>query len=627
MSATFSGLTVLAYNHLPPFSQLESLRNHAVVIKKSVDLQHSPSQLWPYLSNTDMLNKRIALAPTNPIFMAMPKGGSFMQVESREAGLKMNYYEWPFEWNAPHHLHVERMFKQGPLQYLRFSIDLKPTPNGCIATVALTVVSRLPLMFVKFRLQSIVKKMGQLFIQIDKNLNPQAHLAVAAFMEPVTHHQPAINRLAQRWQSLSPDSKIPRAVAEFIYTAPDRYVNKMRPFELARLYHLDPMATLQFFLLATKKGFLNLSWDLLCTSCQGAQERTATLLEVNPQVHCDVCAIDYHVRLDENVELTFYPVKNVREVSEILFCAGSPANSSQLMAQINVWPEQPTKFTLKLPLGDYQLRSLSLAGGTPLKVSAAGLAQVDLTLTESLFPTELHVAPECEFRISNPLSSVVTLKLENMAWREERVTAALVSTLQDFRDLFGSEVLRPGVNLDVANVVIMFTDLKDSTRMYEIHGDAPAFNLVQDHFEIMREVIRKYEGAVVKTIGDAVMAVFHDPVQALQAALAIQVAFARWNQTRPQEMQAIVKIGLHSGPCIALNLNDRLDYFGSTVNKAARVQGESLGLDVVLSADLWLSELLATHRHQPDYKIETFERQLRGLAETATLYRLMPIET
>ncbi|MEQ9349156.1 MAG: adenylate/guanylate cyclase domain-containing protein, partial [Alphaproteobacteria bacterium] len=87
----------------------------------------------------------------------------------------------------------------------------------------------------------------------------------------------------------------------------------------------------------------------------------------------------------------------------------------------------------------------------------------------------------------------------------------------------------------------------------------------------------------VKTIGDAVMASFHQPADALRAALAIQAEVATFNHAHP-DTPILIRLGLHAGPCIAVTLNDRLDYFGSTVNLAARLQGESQGGDIVLSA-------------------------------------------
>jgi class 3 adenylate cyclase len=76
----------------------------------------------------------------------------------------------------------------------------------------------------------------------------------------------------------------------------------------------------------------------------------------------------------------------------------------------------------------------------------------------------------------------------------------------------------------------------------------------------------------VKTIGDAVMATFPTPDRALAAALRMRQAMRALNEAHDRE-DLLLKIGIHEGPCLAVTLNERQDYFGQTVNIASRVQG------------------------------------------------------
>ena len=127
------------------------------------------------------------------------------------------------------------------------------------------------------------------------------------------------------------------------------------------------------------------------------------------------------------------------------------------------------------------------------------------------------------------------LILERADWGNEGVSAALVTSLQEFRTMFSSQVLAPGLGVSVRNLTLLFSDLKDSTAMYERVGDSPAYARVRDHFGIMGEAIAEHNGAIVKTIGDAVMAVFSVPADAVAAALAIQEGIARYNEhARPR---------------------------------------------------------------------------------------------
>ena len=80
------------------------------------------------------------------------------------------------------------------------------------------------------------------------------------------------------------------------------------------------------------------------------------------------------------------------------------------------------------------------------------------------------------------------------------------------------------------------------------------------------------------------MAVFRSAADGLVAMLEVQRALAE-----PPEggMPLALKAGLNTGPCIAVTLNDRLDYFGSTVNMAARLEGLSSGSDVIISGTVY----------------------------------------
>jgi class 3 adenylate cyclase len=232
---------------------------------------------------------------------------------------------------------------------------------------------------------------------------------------------------------------------------------------------------------------------------------------------------------------------------------------------------------------------LALPGGQAIAVARDGAPAAILRADPAGWPnTEVHLAPRPALRYENGTAHEQLFILERMAWSDQATTAAEVTALQLFRDLFASEALRPGQQISVGSLAVLFTDLRDSTRLYRQIGDAPAFGLVMDHFDVLRDAIVAEGGAVVKTIGDAVMAVFRHPAAAIRAILVAQRRLA----APPEGLRPLfLKAGVHYGPCIAVTLNDRLDYFGSTVNIAARLEALSSGTDVVISTAV---------RHDPD---------------------------
>ena len=191
-----------------------------------------------------------------------------------------------------------------------------------------------------------------------------------------------------------------------------------------------------------------------------------------------------------------------------------------------------------------------------------------------------------------------------------------------FWELFAGEAPAPDESLRIGRVALLFTDLRGSTAMYAERGDPLAYRLVRDHFAIIGEAIDRNRGALVKTIGDAVMASFASGADAVRAVFEAQEEL----RARAEHMggELIVKAGVHAGACLGVTLNDRLDFFGSAVNTAARVQGLSRGDDVVVT-DAVLTDLEA-EKERGDfhyYIAEDFETELRGLPAPVHVHRLL----
>lgn len=194
--------------------------------------------------------------------------------------------------------------------------------------------------------------------------------------------------------------------------------------------------------------------------------------------------------------------------------------------------------------------------------------------------------------------------------------------LPEFQRLFPRQRLLPDESLDVTRAALLFTDLAGSTAIYARKGDPRAYHLVRLHFDELFRAADESGGLMIKTIGDAVMAAFQTPVEALGAALAMQRAIAALNRRvgLADDERLILKVGLHSGPCLSVTLNDRSDYFGTTVNIAARVQGLSLGHDVVFTEAIRADPAaLAMLGERP---CESSHVRLKGIDEPVLVHRV-----
>jgi class 3 adenylate cyclase len=306
-----------------------------------------------------------------------------------------------------------------------------------------------------------------------------------------------------------------------------------------------------------------------------------------------------------------------------MFCVGGPQVTPHIAAQQLLPAGDRRAVEVALEPGRYRLRTMGLPGWQHLRVADEGSCVRTLRATSDPWPNEEIEIGKCsQLQFENATGDEQLFILERTAWSDDAATAAEVTALQVFRDLFASEALRPGEQISVGTLTVLFTDLKNSTRLYREIGDATAFGHVMNHFDVLRQVIAEEDGALVKTIGDAVMAVFRQPASALKAMLHAQRVLAGpANGTQPLRLKA----GLHTGPCIAVTLNERLDYFGSTVNLAARLEGQSTGDDVVVShavySDPAVRALLSDS--QNGLAAARFEIPLKGFDdETFELWRI-----
>jgi class 3 adenylate cyclase len=598
------------------------LEKRGLHLSGTVDLEHSPETLWPFLSNTDSLNARMGFLPVKYRFTEMPQGGTESVGFTFMYGFPFWYDDLPFEWVTNKYFVETRVFHGGPVSYLKVTTTLDRLPSGGTRVTfafLLTVpwLFRLP-MRVVFAFQ--LWKFLRIYRGIDKNVRTQVPNLFEAWQQDTAQAGARTAALEEKLKPLTSDAALAKDVAAHVFTTPEHQLSRIRPYELAAVYGHDRSQTLRLFLAGTRAGLFDLKWSVLCPSCQGPKQTAPALGGLTEATHCETCGIDYETNLAGSVELTFSPSPGVRLVSARDYCFGNPTNTRHVWAQIPVAPGAERRVSLDLTPGRYRFRSLQMKGERAFRADPLGQTSLELAL-EPVFADadETSLSPAASIALSNPQPHWVVAKVENLFWKNHAATADEVSNLQEFRDLYGAEVLRPGVHLAASNVTILFSDLKDSTRMYQVWGDTSALGVVQDHFEVMIRVIGEHHGSVVKTIGDAIMAGFTRPDDGVRAALAIQSEFARLNQDRFKQQPLYVKLGLHCGPAILLTLNERLDYFGTTVNKAARIQGQSQTDEIVISRELYdLPEVRALLPGRP----QAFEAELKGLEGAHRLYRI-----
>ena len=171
------------------------------------------------------------------------------------------------------------------------------------------------------------------------------------------------------------------------------------------------------------------------------------------------------------------------------------------------------------------------------------------------------------------------------------------------------------------SLTFLFSDLRDSTGLYDRVGDLVAFDLVNEHFRLLQEIIASERGAVVKTIGDAVMATFETPDRAIAAALRMREAMS--NLGAEHQHQGLgLKMGIHEGPCLAVTLNAQQDYFGQTVNIASRVQGLAASRSIVVTEQVVENARARALLESNGLKPTPRRVALGGIADKVSVYEI-----
>ncbi|HUP19281.1 MAG TPA: DUF5939 domain-containing protein [Gemmatimonadota bacterium] len=574
----------------------------------------SAAEAWDILADTDHLNRMIGL----PVVEFGEPRNLVRRARARFYGIPARWDEHPFQWVRERGYTVRRDFAFGPVRTMTVGMELEPAEGGTLVRIVADLTPRGAL-WRPFMRAVAAPGLGRTLAYVERSLAERRDaLAPPAPARPGPVDRAALARAVALLGEAPVDPALVQRLEALVLRGSDDQLVRVRPYALADRWGADRGQVLRLFFHATRAGLFDLRWELLCPACRVPKAEAAGLGSLPPTYHCDTCRIEYDADFEERVELRFSVRPAVRAAEDVIYCVGSPMRSPHVVAQVPLAPGE-SRTVVPPAEGALRLRAIGepseaapepgdafaweAGGWRPVRDGAAGGSGLAVGAAVTL-----------ENRSDRPVLAV----LERPDDDGRAATAARVTLMQEFRDLFGSEVLAPGHEVGISTIAVVFTDLLGSTAMYEGAGDAPAYGRVRRHFEFLRERVAGGGGAVIKTIGDAVMAAFPTADAALAAALAMQAELAGWCRAAGIDPPLVLKIGLHAGPAVAVTANERLDYFGRTINLAARIQKQAGAGEVALTEELW--EALG----RPGGAAERFEATLPGIEGSVPLLRLKP---
>src|SRR3954453_11641593 len=453
------------------------------------------------------------------------------------------------------------------------------------------------------------------------------------------------------------DPAVANAIVHLIEQGEDHWLNRINVLDFSRRTGLDEERVISGFLHASRLGLFELTWNVLCPGCGGVLDAHSTLKSLrHDDYNCALCAAGYEASVDEQVEVAFTVSPRVRRIAahdpntlpiweyfkQVFWSSGIDLNKGSFESLT----DEVLIAALELPAGEKAVLSLQLPAQFIIVFEpvthAAQFIDVQGEPTKerqqlSLKYNNVHVPTGTTTMRPGPLR----LSLDNqtgtrvlpsvfiaadglhrlLGKRKPFLTAKRMLTNQTFRDVYKADNLTIDQRLKITSLTFLFTDLKGSTALYERVGDLAAFDLVPAHFHALLDIISSEKGAVVKTIGDAVMATFIKPEQALAAGLRMRAAMDKLNKERGRE-DLIIKVGIHEGPCLAVMLNERQYYFGQTVNIAARVQGLSNSHAMHVTGPVIESPAVADILHRASIEPIQKEAALRGISDKIVVYEI-----
>ncbi|HMG51930.1 MAG TPA: DUF5939 domain-containing protein [Kofleriaceae bacterium] len=607
-----AALTAAGLLALHPFPEAFAAEPRRIERLWVLEVEGSPEALWPHIADTSRLNRALGTAE-----MHFEERDGVRWGTSRNGGVRHEWIEVPWNWVANQWLTCQRIYQRGFMRTMYSIHRLEPIATGTRVYVYFGVVPRgaLGAAAVRIGFPSLERAYRRVIPAVAAQLERTRPEVLR--LPPPALAEPAEQRLRLQRDALV-TAGLPAAcvdaLIDWLRTGDDPDLHRIQIPERARVWNLPVDDLLRVALHATRAGLLTLSWDTVCPHCRGVRDENPTLAQLAARSHCDACRVEFTTDTPESVEVTFRVHSSVRDVPDQLYCSAEPARKEHIRIQHTVAPGGRVTLHPALAPGRYRVWR-DRVGGWYLDVGEAGPD----TVAWASHPegTAIAACPRTRLELANDAAEPGTFRIERASWSDHALRAGQLLSFQEFRDLFSEDYIGADVRLGVGEQTLLFTDVVGSTAFYAARGDPAAFVEIKRHFDEVFAIVTRHRGAVVKTIGDAVMASFVRPLDAVRASRDIHDAFHPGRTDTPIRL----RISLNTGPCIAVRLNANADFFGGTVNVAAKLQALAEGYQIAMSDTTYRSPAVAEYLAQQRAELEILSYTSKALPEPVAVRR------
>lgn len=559
------------------------------------DLVSSPSELWPYVSNTDRFNQAAGIPPVSYEMVRGENGHLKKFGKFRMGGMTIKWEEHPFEWVEGRRFSILREFAAGPFVWFLSTVELEDRPEG--GTHLRHHVKILP--------RGIAGRMlARLEVGIKgrRNLDRiyrriSATLAAKSQANQVTDHfqQPAGMSRTQRLRLRSLLDELREAgVSEEIVTAFNDLLTKsapqdlarMRPYVVARRFGLPERDVVDAFLHAVRCGLMTMSWDLICPTCRMASDGKQTLRDIDKHASCVACQSDFKVEFGSSIELVFKTHADIRVPDSKLYCNGGPGNFPHVVAQVTLEPGERLLLNLALDAGSYIVRGPRLPYAVAVEVdSREGTRHGSVRCAPGFDrqPSLLMKAGHQQLTLENSYAELQQIRIERNVRRNDALTAAEATSLPLFRQHFPRETLDPDKLVQLATTNFLVIQLDHLDQLFEQEGDSGAYARTRDFLQVATRHVHAQHGTTIDEHPGALMASFPDIASAFESARGIWADL----HTMQPDFDWSISGSLHRGSALVTSDRNGTRYFGATVNETVRLARRVPAGKLLLTYDAW----------------------------------------
>ncbi len=555
------------------------------------ELVSSPAELWPYVSNTERLNRAIGLPPVRYTTSVNDNDAVETFANVRIAGIPMRWQEHVFEWIEERRMGILREFEKGPLKWFTSVVEFYPTVDGqtrLVHTLKTEGRGWFGNAFAKFKLGFETRRsLSKVYHHIDGVL-AETHGAdplIDAF-EPSKRISASGQRQLDELVAKLLQQKVSRdallRVSEFLSVAAAQDVARIRAIALAQRLNARVDDVVSVLLHGARIGMLELAWDIICPSCRIASKTYDLLSMVRDHEHCEACNVGFEIDLATQVEAIFRVHPQIRKSDTGNYCIGGPAHSPHIVAQTRLAPRESLSLGLALADGTYCIRGPQLPHSLTFRVQTA-TPTVDRTVNmEDYVPPpqamiHLHLADGDAWKrtdlrmtatqqiiaLHNDFDREVVVRVERTTAVTEALTVARLTGIPLFRELFPHQLLSPAQLATLTHVVLLQTSTTSPAELTQRLSESVARQLMQQHLQRLNDHVAEHGGTWIKIVGTGALAAFVNTEDAMRCAEAIQTT----GPTHETVSAWKVTVAITAGEVTVTSLNGQLDYLGRPVDQ------------------------------------------------------------